>query len=884
MRKISKIFIFLYLLNFSIYGESQVLTFGTKTKKIEFLKKVLNNKDKVYIKEVANFLDDEDKEVRTFASLILYEIGDSTCIDFYKKSLGDEYWQIRLYGIKGLVKFGEGDILENLFASLDDPYWQVRYYAAIGIGKYGDENSISNLISHLNETNLEVKKAILISLKRLLWKNITRFNFKSMDENQLKLLFDCFESNDEQIKLLTISIFESVKDVRSIPYLVKLLGDKSDEVKIKSLWALEGFKTKNIEEIEGLLNEPSVKVKIEAIKTLVRLKGEEGINGLIKGLSDENESVKIYSLWALEKFKNPASYPEIVKCIADKSLSVREEAINIIERTDDSIFIPILEKFIENKETNIEHKKLAIIELGKIGNLDLNRAKDILKKYLKSSDREIRYTSIEGFYYLDKFDDYYIKNLVYMEKNDPDIRIRKCSSRYLGEIIDECIIKINSMRESDRKFVIDKIDSFIGSNEINKLLIKMFYSKYPEVREKAVFVLKEMPRKVFAKNVKELAKESDVELKKLCAIVLGEMRDLSSIGILKQGLTHFDPEYQLICANSLAKMGRNDGINVIMKNINNDDVYYQKIAVESLIYLDKIAYSPIFIKKLHDSELDIKIISAWGLARLGNLTGLEVLVRLSEINVEPIRTLANIYLKDQKIPSNLRSKIPFIREEIYRNKLGVQEVSPKIMYSYKTDIPVEIDGKDDEGIWKMIEEINGFISIEDEKVFIDAQTKIASVYDNENIYFLIKCENPSNGVINFDTRDFLTISINPKNSFNEWYQFVFHPLKFTFPLSEEVRYLKYSYKWKFYKNEEDVDKLWNSDWKIDTDVSSPGTVRKWIAEIAIPIKDLKVEKIIKGTQWTINFQREINNYIISTWTGRIDIPDQFGLIIFKESP
>ncbi|MCM8803058.1 MAG: HEAT repeat domain-containing protein, partial [Candidatus Omnitrophica bacterium] len=858
-----------------------VILFGTKEKKIEFIKKVLNNKDKVYLKEIAAFLDDEDKEIRSVASLTLYEIGDATCIDYYKKSLGDSYWQVRLYGIKGLVKYGEGDILEDLFNSLKDPYWQVRYYAAVGIGKYGNEDSIHNIISHLNDSNLEVKKALLISLKRLLWKNVTRFNFKSMDENQLKVLFDCFEGEDE-IKLLTISIFENANDERAIPYLVKLLGDKSDEIKIKSLWAIERFKAKKIEEIEGLLNEPSVKVKIEAIKTLIRLKGEEGIDGLIKGLSDENESVRIYSLWALEKFKNSLSYPEIVKCIADKSSKVREEAINIIERLKDPLFIPLLEKFIENKEIDIEFRKLAIIELGKIGISDSEKTKNILIRYLKSNNKEIRYASIESYYYLDMFDDYYIKNLVYMEKNDPDARIRRCSSRYLKEIIKECIVKLNIVNEKERKFILDKIDNFIGSNEINSLLINMFYSKYPEVREKALFVLKENPKKIFSKNVRELSKEADIELKKLSAIVLGEIQDKNSIGILKQGLVHFDPEYQLICAHSLAKIGREDGINVIMRNINNENIFNQKIAVEALVYLNKSLYSSIFLKKLYNSELEIKLISAWGLARLGNFTGLEVLVRLSETNIEPLRTLANIYLKDPKIPLSLKNKISSVREEIYRNKIGIQEVSHKKMYSYKTDVPIEIDGKDNEGIWKMIEQTNGFITIEDEKVLIDAQTKIASVYDNENIYFLIISENPPNGLINYDTRDFITISLNPKNSLNEWYQFVFHPLKYVFPLSSDVKYLKYSYIWKFYKNE-DIDKLWNSEWKLETDLSSPGSVRKFICEISIPLKDIKVEKIEKGSQWTINFQREINNYIISTWTGRIDIPEQFGLIIFKEN-
>ncbi|MCM8804748.1 MAG: hypothetical protein NC833_05805, partial [Candidatus Omnitrophica bacterium] len=452
-----------------------------------------------------------------------------------------------------------------------------------------------------------------------------------------------------------------------------------------------------------------------------------------------------------------------------------------------------------------------------------------------------------------------------------DLKIRKTSSRYLSSIIKECIYMIESPNQSERDFIIEKVENFIGSKEVNKLLLKMFYSKYPEVRKKAVLVLKENPNRLFSKNIRELMKGPDIEMKKLCAIILGEIRDRNSIGILKQGLNHFDSEYQIICAWALSKMGKKDGINVILKNINNEDINLQKLAIESLIYLNDKYYSYILFKKLYDSELDVKLLSAYGLARMGEISGLEILVRFSEINVEPIRTLANIYLQDKEIPLNLRRKVPSIREEIYKSKIGVQELRPKIIYSYKTEIPIEVDGKDEEKIWKMVQDINEFVMIVDEKVPLDIQTKVASLYDNENIYFLFICENPPKE-IGYDTRDFITISLNPKNSSNEWYQFVFHPLMD----------IKYSYVWKFYK-EENSEKLWNSNWKCKTNLSQPGMVRKWIAELSIPLKDLKIEKIDSGIKWNINFQREINNYVTSTWTGRIDIPDQFGLLIFKES-
>lgn len=873
MNEIKKI-IFLYSL-FSLFllsESSSTISFGTKSKKIEFLQKVLQSKNKVFLNEIALLLEDEDEEVRSLASYVLYEIGDSTCIDYFKKALEDTYWQVRLYGVKGLVKYGDEDILGELISALDDPYWQVRYYGAIGIGKFGDENTVESLIEHLEDENQKVKEAILISLRRLMWKIPARNNFKLLKEENLKSLFDCFKGK-ENIKLLTISLFESANDRRCIPYLVELLGDESDEVKIKALWVLEKFKSSNIEEIEGLLGEASVKVKIEAIKTIVRLKDEAGLEGLLKGLEDENEMVKIYSLWAIEKFKNPITYQKVVKCLSDKSLRVREEAINLIEKIKDPIFIPIFEKYIEDKNSEIEFKKLCLIELGKIGQSDMEKVKNILKKYLKDSNRELRISAMEGFFYLDKFDDHYLKNLVYMEKNDPDKNIRIKSSKFLKKIVDELIKKVDSVREDERNFVMKKVENIVGSKEANRLFLKMIYSKYPQVKEGVLSILKENPIRIFAKDIKETMRVSDLDIKKLCVAILGEIKDKSSIPILKEGLKHSDSEYKLLCANALAKMGKDYGLDIILRNVDSENPEFQKIAIESLVYLNKIQYSYILLKKLIEGELDIKLISAYGLTKMGNESGLEFLVRLSETNVEPIKTLANYYLQDPKIPSFLKSKIPIIREEIYRSKIGIQEIKLKTIYSFKTESPIEVDGKDNEEIWRKIEEINEFIKIEDEKVPLDIQTKVASVYDKDNIYFFFICENPSKNFIDYDTRDFITISINPKNSFNEWYQFVFHPLCD----------IKYCYVWKFYKNE-DPERYWNSEWKVSTNVLSPGTTRKWIAEVAIPLKDLKLEKIEKDTVISINFQREIDRYLTSTWTGRIDIPEQFGNFVFKEKP
>ena len=258
---------------------------------------------------------------------------------------------------------------------------------------------------------------------------------------------------------------------------------------------------------------------------------------------------------------------------------------------------------------------------------------------------------------------------------------------------------------------------------------------------------------------------------------------------------------------------------------------------------------------------------AWALSRMGEEKGLKVLVRLSEENVEPVRTIANEYLRDPSIPYRLKSKINYLRDRFAMEKLGVQEVRRKYITAYKITSPIEIDGNDNERFWQIIKKENKFILISDDKVPSDVQTKVAAGYDEKNIYFLVVCEDPESSSLDYNSRDFITISINPFNLYDEWYQFVVHPYGL----------IKYCYVWKFYSDDE-PERLWNSEWKAKTKVESG----RWIVEISIPLEDLKVKEISSDSRWDINFLRYSERLPVSTWTGRIDNPEQFGIMIFKE--
>jgi hypothetical protein len=157
--------------------------------------------------------------------------------------------------------------------------------------------------------------------------------------------------------------------------------------------------------------------------------------------------------------------------------------------------------------------------------------------------------------------------------------------------------------------------------------------------------------------------------------------------------------------------------------------------------------------------------------------------------------------------------------------------------------------------------------MEGDRVASDVQTMVSAGYDSENIYFLLICEDPNAGELNLNSRDFITLSLNPLNSEEKWYQFVIHPLGD----------IKYSYVWKLYGNGE-PEKNWVSEWKTAVKVEKS----RWVAEIAIPLSDLQAEQFFSGDKWGVNFQRDSRQVPPTTWTGRIDNPSQFGIINFRE--
>lgn len=870
LRNVSLFASFLILAGGVLHGAGTEIKEGLKSgvfqKKVQIINSIVQKEDKVYLPDLGAVLGEEkNEEIRSRAANALLIIGDSTCMPYFRTALGDSYWQVRLYGVQGLAKYGEGDLIPDFKRAMKDSYWQVRYHAAVGLSKYGDETVLPDLLGYMSDSRDEVREKLLWAMLTLMGRDEARAMFKKFPESTIKPVFDSLKSKNAEIRIRSLWLLEATGDRRAIPHFVKMLSDDNDEIKIRSLWALERFRSEDGgRDIEGLLVDESTKVRIESIKTLVNLQMEEGIGGIIKGLTDKDETVRIYSLWALEKFKNPVSYPAITECLADSSDEVKEYAARLIEKTDDPLFYPVLQRFIDDRNFPLEARLAGLKILGKIGD---GSVRDFIMQKVEESNAAVRHSAVRSMSYLDIFDKDYLRTVTYLENYDSSPIVRDEASGILGSAVKGIREKLKSSSADDRKFALERVDSIAGARALPRLLLEMASSKYPEVRQKMLAMVKENPDKIFAKSARNLIKEQDIAMKKLAAITLGEIKDMEAAALLKEGLRHPDSEFNVICARSLAKMGIKDGLPVAVRYLESDNPVYQKPAAETLGLLKEKSTSSLLLRRLAGAELDVKLVCAWALARLGEEKGLEFLVRLSEEPVEPVRTEANIYLTDAAIPSSLKSRVPALREKFSFEKLGIHEVTARRMNALKIKTPVEIDGSDKDVFWQMTEKADMFIEVEGDRIKSAVHTTAAVGYDEKNLYVLLVCDDPDISKVNLESRDIVTVSINPANSYREWYQFVVHP----------EQHVEYYYIWRMYTDNE-PQRSWTADWKVKASKES----KRWILEMAIPLSDLKVYESPAGSMWSINFQRESEHMPGTSWSGRIDNPEQFGILNFKE--
>jgi len=179
-----------------------------------------------------------------------------------------------------------------------------------------------------------------------------------------------------------------------------------------------------------------------------------------------------------------------------------------------------------------------------------------------------------------------------------------------------------------------------------------------------------------------------------------------------------------------------------------------------------------------------------------------------------------------------------------------------------TNEKIDVDGFASESSWNAAEWTDEFEDIEGAgKPTPSYKTKMKMLWDNQNIYFLAELEEPhvwayydEHDKIVYHENDF-EIFIDPDGDSHNYFEFEFNALNTLFDL----------FMTQPYRNGGIPLISWNAS-GIQSAVSVEGTLndatdkdKKWILEIAIPFKDLRLgvhTRVPKnGDNWRINFSR-----------------------------
>ena len=370
------------------------------------------------VPHLINALSDENNAVRTEAATALARIGDTRAIRPLINAIGDYDDQVRKNIINALVQFGKGTI-EPLIIALDHSKNKLAKCAAItALGTIGDERAIPILIEHLSSSYYLVRMATGSALSQFGDKVIEPLqSVLSYNKSDITILSkEAAESEDIQTRIRAVRALGDLEDHRAVPLLKSLLSEPNRELGLEAqeslvkigcaAWGRCGALTvlgqvgdsKVLQKVIELLQDDSINVRHEAVKSLGELKDEQAVgpltevagddpehevrraalkvlrelatgsqqlfNTALNGLNDASSDVRVQATRILGDFLDEKAIQPLLKSLSDSSWSVRFSAENAL-CTQGKRVVPGLIQVL--REGPMIAKRRAISALGYIG-------------------------------------------------------------------------------------------------------------------------------------------------------------------------------------------------------------------------------------------------------------------------------------------------------------------------------------------------------------------------------------------------------------------------------------------------------------------------------------------------------------------------------------
>jgi len=259
--------------------------------------------------------------------------------------------------------------------------------------------------------------------------------------------------------------------------------------------------------IEEFNKSHSIYVKKKIAEALGKMRKEEAIPVLEKGLTLGSSELKMICAHSLGELKSERSVTKIAMLLKDRNDAVRGEAIWALGEIGDTSVLSNLRESLNDKV--FLNRAKAIVAIAKI------KGKDAIKEIIKF-------------------------------KNDPQSVVRIALAKSLGIIGNSRAVELLKDLTKDKDGAVRK-EAFIsllkiGGREARKIIIEAMRDKNPEVRETALIGLSEISPDKAVIFLYSMLKDPDILIRKKACEVLDEIEKKSPaayLGILKSENTGF---------------------------------------------------------------------------------------------------------------------------------------------------------------------------------------------------------------------------------------------------------------------------------------------------------------------------------------------------------
>ncbi len=413
---------------------------------------------------------------------------------------------------------------------------------------------------------------------------------KTMNEAAVDPLIGALSDKSYVVRIAAAEALGDMSCLRAVPPLITVLRDADQDVRIAAAAALGRLRDpRAIRPLIALFGDPYYGVRNAVADALAAI-GEEASGPLIVVLNNPSVVVRVTAVRALGGMKDVRAIPPLADHLGDPAYEVRWAAAQALGGLGEPA-IPPLSLVLRNGSRN---ERLAAIDA--LWKITADRATEALMNALHDKDADVRAKASEAL------------------KKRQALNVWQ---KAFGEHVQEATAaperekKKKSLHEEDRQAFDEH-----GPQEIDRLIRALREKVWTSQLSAATRLI--MMGRPAAEGLIRALKDEDPEIQIAAASVLGEMRDVA-VDPLMNALHDDDRYVRMVAARSLGKIGNDRSIEVLIGALHGErNTEVRSVVAEALGYMGKKQAIEPLVLALRDRAEAVQVAAARSLGYIGD--------------------------------------------------------------------------------------------------------------------------------------------------------------------------------------------------------------------------------------------------------------------------